>query len=486
MPGHRPAVVALFLLLIANGNARAEIQWVPRGPQDAHIISFVMDDYGGLTLIGTEFGYRVLTGLSTWTAYEEPGVPGRAVHGAVLTYFTGGVITGRVDAEGHGYLEHDVDSAQGDVVYSSTCGPFVDVAGSDYDFPGLTMWACSRAGDTPGELVVSRDRGQTWEVVTGHGQQDFYDLIYADWTPPGVYVAGDAGIAFTPDEGQTWQDLSAELPATEVRRLWEMCPVTGLPDKDRVTRSISACTESGLFVGEHDADLGQCVWNATPEIAGPVRGMGWFFYDYPLLWGSIALTDDGRILVDSRGTGWQDLTGALAGLEIVGVESTLLVATADHGTWALTGLLTAVGDDPPRPSLGLVAIPNPFNPATTLRYAVAQAGPALLTIHDLGGRLVATVLDRDLPAGPGEVAWRPQGLSSGVYVARLVAGGQRDRRAPSPGAINFARFSLFRWRYRHMSVIVGASLGGTPHALIAPVLDTSGRRDTGRCAGAQF
>ncbi len=424
MPDHRPSVVALIMLLIAAGSTHAEVQWVPQGPEDAHIISFVMDDYGGLTLIGTEFGYRVPTGPSTWTAYEEPGVPGRAVHGAVETYFTGGVITGRVDAEGHGYLEHDVDSAQGDVVYSSTCGPFVDVAGIDYDYPGLAMWACSRAGDTPGELVVSRDRGHTWQVVTGHGQQDLHDLIYADWTPTGVYVVGDAGIAFSPDEGQTWQDLSAGLPATEVRHLWETCPVTGLPDKGRVTRQIYACTEAGLFVGEHDADLGQCTWNATPEIAGPVRGLGWFFYDYSTpLYGGIALTDDGRIFVDSRNTGWQDLTGALAGLEIVGVESTLLVATADHGTWFLDGLLTAVGDQPPRPLLTLVAIPNPFNPATTLHFAVPQAAPARLTIHDLGGRRVATVLDRDLPAGPGAVVWRPQGLSSGVYVARLVAGG---------------------------------------------------------------
>jgi hypothetical protein len=424
MTDHRPAVVALSLFLIAAGNAHAEIQWVPQGPLDAHIISYVMDDYGGLTLIGTEFGYRVRTGPSTWTAHEEPGVPGRAVHGAVQTYFTGGVITGRVDAEGHGYLEHDVDSAQGDVVYSSTCGPFVDVAGSDYDYPGLTMWACSRAGDTPGELVVSRDRGHTWQVVTGHGQQDLYDLLYADWSPAGVYVAGDAGIAFSPDEGQTWQDLSAELPATEVRRLWEMSPATGLPDKDRTTRPIWACTDAGLLLGDHDVDLGQCVWDTTPLVAGPVRGMGWFFYDGSMpLYGSIALTDDGRVFIEHPDGLWQDLTGALAGLEIVGVESALLVATADQGTWFLDGLLTPVGDEPPRPTLGLAAAPNPFNPATTLRYVVPQAGPARLTIHDLGGRRVATVLDGDLPAGRGEVTWRPQELSSGVYVARLVAGG---------------------------------------------------------------
>lgn len=421
MSGPRPRLFALLLALALASVAHAEIQWVPQGADDAHIISYVQDDTGGLVLIGTEFGYRVASGPSTWTPYEEPGVPGRAVHGAVEMESTDGVITGRVDADGHGYLEHNVDSVQGDVVYSSTCGTFVDIVGSDEDYPGARLWACSRAGDTPGELVISHDRGQTWQLVTGHGQLDLYDLVAADWDLSGVYVAGNAGIVFTADEGVTWQDLTPGLPGTEVRALWDPTGATGLPDRSRLPLGVYACTDAGLFSGVHDYVAGSCTWNPVPLIAGPVREMGFYFYD-DLLWGAIALTDDGRILVDARGGGWQDLTGTLAGLEIVGVQASLLVATADDGTWFLDGLLTPVGDELPRPSLTLAAAPNPFNPATTLSYVVPQSGPARLTIHDLAGRRVDTVLDGDLPAGAGEVTWRPRGLSSGVYLARLTAG----------------------------------------------------------------
>jgi hypothetical protein len=72
--------------------------------------------------------------------------------------------------------------------------------------------------------------------------------------------------------------------------------------------------------------------------------------------------------------------------------------------------------------------PNPFNARTEVRYEVLAAGKAILTIHDMSGRLVTTLMDAEIPAGPGSVAWtsRDDGgveCASGVYLARLEAGG---------------------------------------------------------------
>lgn len=39
MSGPRPTLIALLLGLAVTGNAHAEIQWIPQGPQDAYIIS---------------------------------------------------------------------------------------------------------------------------------------------------------------------------------------------------------------------------------------------------------------------------------------------------------------------------------------------------------------------------------------------------------------------------------------------------------------
>ncbi len=67
--------------------------------------------------------------------------------------------------------------------------------------------------------------------------------------------------------------------------------------------------------------------------------------------------------------------------------------------------------------------PNPFNPATTLRFQLAREARVRLSVHDVAGRELALLLDEDM--GPGEHSrqWRPADLPSGVYFARLRAEG---------------------------------------------------------------
>ena len=74
--------------------------------------------------------------------------------------------------------------------------------------------------------------------------------------------------------------------------------------------------------------------------------------------------------------------------------------------------------------------PNPFNPATRIRFSVAERGPVSLRVFDAGGRLVATLFQGTADPGVREVAWdgrnfkgRPSG--SGVYFCRLEASGQK-------------------------------------------------------------
>jgi hypothetical protein len=68
--------------------------------------------------------------------------------------------------------------------------------------------------------------------------------------------------------------------------------------------------------------------------------------------------------------------------------------------------------------------PNPFNPATTIRYEVGQAGPVTLAVYDLLGRPVTTLVDALQPVGTYAVSFDGQGLASGLYFYRLTAGRQ--------------------------------------------------------------
>jgi hypothetical protein len=71
--------------------------------------------------------------------------------------------------------------------------------------------------------------------------------------------------------------------------------------------------------------------------------------------------------------------------------------------------------------------PNPFRAQTTIAFDLPEQTDVTLTVYDVMGRKVATLVDRSMPAGPHAVAWNghsDQGskLASGVYFYRLRAG----------------------------------------------------------------
>ena len=66
--------------------------------------------------------------------------------------------------------------------------------------------------------------------------------------------------------------------------------------------------------------------------------------------------------------------------------------------------------------------PNPFNPSTVIRYAIPVKSHVILTVHNLLGQVVATVVNQDQEAGFHEIRFEASSLASGVYLYRLEAG----------------------------------------------------------------
>ncbi|NUQ82644.1 MAG: T9SS type A sorting domain-containing protein [Bacteroidetes bacterium] len=72
--------------------------------------------------------------------------------------------------------------------------------------------------------------------------------------------------------------------------------------------------------------------------------------------------------------------------------------------------------------------PNPFNPGTIIEYSLPVGSPVSLQIYDNTGRLVGTLVNQFQPAGEHQVLFdagrQRYPLASGMYLYRLVAGGQ--------------------------------------------------------------
>lgn len=67
--------------------------------------------------------------------------------------------------------------------------------------------------------------------------------------------------------------------------------------------------------------------------------------------------------------------------------------------------------------------PNPFNPATTIRFRIASPDLVTLRVFDMLGREVATLVNERLEPGSYARVFHAEGLASGVYVLRLRTGG---------------------------------------------------------------
>jgi hypothetical protein len=68
--------------------------------------------------------------------------------------------------------------------------------------------------------------------------------------------------------------------------------------------------------------------------------------------------------------------------------------------------------------------PNPFNPETSISYTLSHDAQVILSVYDLSGRLVETLVDGQQYPGEFLVLWSAHSLPSGMYFARLMVDGE--------------------------------------------------------------
>ena len=112
-----------------------------------------------------------------------------------------------------------------------------------------------------------------------------------------------------------------------------------------------------------------------------------------------------------------------------------IAITPENKLWFMEEIRAAVSavDEPVLPASPTTrlgpAVPNPFNPVTEIRFRLEETAPVDLTIHDVRGRKVRTLLARQvLASGSHRVEWngrddvsRP--VAAGVYFCSLRSGG---------------------------------------------------------------
>jgi hypothetical protein len=64
--------------------------------------------------------------------------------------------------------------------------------------------------------------------------------------------------------------------------------------------------------------------------------------------------------------------------------------------------------------------PNPFNPITSIRFAIPKSAFVRLSVFDILGREVVVLVNENLKPATYEVKWNAGNYSSGIYFYRLT------------------------------------------------------------------
>ncbi len=210
---------------------------------------------------------------------------------------------------------------------------------------------------------------------------------------------------------------------------------------------------SGGTAGANDVDGGKTtLFSPLVDLTGATSAQVTYWKWYSNAWGNnvddywrVDLSNDAGSTwtsleyTDVITTAWTEMTFDLLSyfpdpgvmqLRFVADDSgqgSLVEACIDDFT--LVAVFGTVGVDDDELSVRLITdlaqnAPNPFNPRTEIKFSLEQAGAANLSVFDMRGRLVKTLIDGQLPAGANQVVWdgttnEGSPVATGMYFYQL-------------------------------------------------------------------
>lgn len=289
-------------------------------------------------------------------------------------------------------------------------------------FPGTVL-------ATSGRIEKSTDAGFSWRVVWP--QAAIINAIAQSPAEPNLLWAGGETAIFWPyvlkstNAGESWKQLDLFAGGDNA-----VDAIAGHPTDSSV---VYLGMEGRVMKSE---DGGASWWNMT----SPNSSMYTFgiairpFLPLKVYAAGASFTPDPRGVVFHQslngGLSWQAISypaeaGFGANDVLVQADANLETIHVATGNGVYRYMHTPVGVpvSDRSPSAPLRSRPNPFFRGTSFEFVLAKPEMVSLRILDVQGRVVATLLNRVLEAGPYRTTWNAQGVASGIYFCKLQSGG---------------------------------------------------------------
>jgi hypothetical protein len=310
---------------------------------------------------------------------------------------------------------NDITSqSSGSIVYVATANGIYSISA-----PSTTPALSSPSSGSTQNINVAL----TWQAVTGASGYHVMVSDQPDLSNPNVNNLNNSGASFTnynltvdsPPKTYYWKvaanNLAGESGFSAINNF-----------STQTTGTISLTISGG--VGQHP----QLSWTSSGGDNGPMYNI--FRYScpypgsdcgeepYPLIaqTSSTSFTDYGILIVSKL-----DATSANYYQVRRSAISNKATALSGGGIQRTSHNEVAAENVPQVTSLN-ANYPNPFNPITQIKYTLAENVRVVITIYDVLGREVKTVVDEVQAPGYKTVEFDAGNLPSGVYFYRLTAG----------------------------------------------------------------
>lgn len=315
-------------------------------------------------------------------------------------------------------------------------------------------------------ILRSTDNGETWTVLDSGTTSDLFTCLATFPSGSGEtdILAGDAqkgnGVFLSTDNGATWTQENSGLSNTWIYSL------VALTNSGGTTEIFAGTQNGGLFLSTdggrswtlQSMDLSKLIVFSMATIGSRLfagtNGGVYVSTDNGVKWSAAgpseayittlavsgtnlfaggqydAYSTGGVFLSTDYGSTWTSVDSGMTNTDISTLaagRSNLYAGTYGSGVWSrplkqmITAVETGPGGVPATFSLSQ-NFPNPFNPATTIRFTLENSSRVTLSVYDALGQRVEYRNYGTMGQGSHEKSLNMSRFSSGVYFYRIQAG----------------------------------------------------------------
>ena len=269
------------------------------------------------------------------------------------------------------------------------------------------------------QVFKTTNYAANWFPISTGTSGTIREMAISKSKPEVIYATSGSVVYKSTDRGYTFTQVSLGMPNRTITS------INVHPDSDKV----AIVTFSGFGAGKiYKTTNGGQTWNnISGDLPDSPCNDGLIYYPNFSTTTLFVAMDIGVFVSTNNGTNWTELANGLPNTVAIHLDyhkatGKLRVATHGRGIWELNGYFTGIVNytsSTPENYKLYQNYPNPFNPFTRITFELKTKTFVKLTVFDLLGRTIKTLVNETLAPGSFDVLFDASDLPSGTYFYKL-------------------------------------------------------------------